>query len=140
MGTFDTGGIAAELAKFDGLRQGTEAACERAVQAGGRTLAERLKEAAPVYKGFRTDLTPGALRDSIRAGKVKYSAADGYHCEVGPTGSDHGEPLAKIGNILEYGRSNMDPQPWFNTTVEDYGGDVITAMQKAFREAQEVKA
>ena len=44
------------------------------------------------------------------------------------------------GNILEYGRSNMDPQPWFNTTVEDYGGDVITAMQKAFREAQEVKA
>ena len=42
-------------------------------------LAEKLSAAAPV----RT----GALAASIKAGAVKYSAADGYYCEVAPTGT-----------------------------------------------------
>lgn len=139
MGTFTTGGIVAELSKFDGLAKGCDAACRKAVKAGGKVLKERLQEAAPVYAGSRTDVTPGALRDGIKAGTVQYDAADGYHCEVGPTGSDHGEPLAKIGNILEYGRSNMAARPWFHATVDAAANDVTDAMQKAFNEAQGVK-
>ena len=136
MGTFNTGGIAAELAKFDGLVKGTDEACRQAVAAGGKTLAARLKEAAPVYTGTRRDIKPGALRDSVKAGKVEYNAADGFNTDVGPVGKDHGEPLAKIGNILEYGRSNMPAQPWFNPTVSRATDEVTQAMQKAFEEAQ----
>ena len=136
MGTFSTSGIAAELAKFDGLAKGTDEACQRAVEAGGKALADRLREAAPVYAGARRDIKPGALKKSVKAGKVAYNAADGYHTEVGPVGKDHGEPLAKIGNILEYGRSDMDPRPWFNNTVARAEAEVTQAMQRAFEEAQ----
>ena len=54
-------------------------------------------------------------------------------------GENHGEPLAKIGNILEYGRSNMPARPWFNPAVADHTGDVVNVMRKTFNEAQGVK-
>ena len=136
MGTFNTGGIAAELAKFDGLVKGCDDACQKAVKAGGAVLARRLSQAAPVYEGSRRDVTPGALRDSVKAGAVAYDAANGYHSDVGPVGKDHGEPLAKIGNILEYGRSNMPARPWFASTVAGAEAEVTQAMQTAFEAAQ----
>ena len=128
MGTFTTGGIAAELEKFDGLAKGCDDMCKAAVKAGGKKLAEKLSEAAPE--------DTGALKKSIKAGSVQYSAGDGYSCEVAPMGENHGENLAKIGNILEYGRSNMPPRPWFNPTVDRAGGEVIQAMQDAFDKAR----
>lgn len=128
MGTFSSGGIAAELSKFDKLAKGTDAACRKAVKAGGKLLAERLAAAAPV--------DTGALAASIKAGSVDYNAADGYHCEVKPVGENHGENLAKIGNILEYGRSNMPARPWFNPMVDQATGEVTQAMQAAFDQAQ----
>ena len=94
----------------------------------GKLLAERLAAAAPV--------DTGALAASIKAGSVDYNAADGYHCEVMPVGENHGENLAKIGNILEYGRSNMPARPWFNPTVDQATGEVTQAMQAAFDQAQ----
>ena len=124
MGNFTTGGIAAEIAKFDKLAKGSDRACEAAVKAGGKALAERLGAAAPV--------DTGALAKSVKAGPVRYNAADGYHCEVGPKGENHGEPLAKIGNVLEYGRSNMAPRPWFNPTIEAATAEVQKTMQAAF--------
>ena len=140
MGTFNTGGIAAELDKFDGLARGVNEACEMAVKAGGKALAKRLQEAAPERSG--------KLKKSIKAGTVDYNAADGFHCDVGPTGkNERGEPYAKIGNILEYGRSAQHRDPgrdvnamsakaWFNPAVAQAEGEVKQAMQKAFEEAQ----
>ena len=128
MGTFTSGGISAELKKFDKLAKGTDAACRKAVKAGGKLLADRLAENAPV--------DTGALAASIKAGPVGYNAGDGYYCEVAPKGENHGENLAKIGNILEYGRSNMPARPWFNPTIEQATGEVTAAMQAAFDQAQ----
>ena len=139
MGTFTCSGIAAEMSKFDKLAKGTEAACQKAVQAGGKLLADKLAAAAPVLKTPRKGVTPGALQKSVKAGKVAYNAGDGYHCEVGPKGTDHGENLAKIGNILEYGRSNMPAQPWFDPTVAGAAGEVKAAMQEAFDQAQKAQ-
>ncbi|MGX8705380.1 MAG: HK97-gp10 family putative phage morphogenesis protein [bacterium] len=137
MGTFTTTGIAAELAKFDGLMKGTDEACMKTVKAGGDVLAARLKETALVYTGTRRDITPGTLRNSIKAGKPDYNAADGYHSKVEPVGKDHGEPLAKIGNIMEYGRSDMSPRPWFNPTIASATDEVTEVMQKTFAEVQD---
>ena len=140
MGTFSCDGIGAELAKFDLKRKGADAAIERAVKAGGQALAKRLKEAAPERSG--------GLKKSIKATKVEYNAADGYHCNVGPQGKDsHGEPYAKIGNILEYGRSarsvdpgrditGMEKKAWFVPTVKSAEGEVVQAMRDAFNGAQ----
>lgn len=125
MATFSTGGIAAEMERFRKLALSSEDACKAAVKAGGKVLAKRLSEAAP--------RDTGELSRSIKAGTVEYSVADGYHCEVAPVGnhSKTGEPLAKIGNILEYGRSNMPARPWFNPTVAASEGEVRDAMRTA---------
>lgn len=135
MATFDTGGIAAELAKFDKLAKGTDEACRKAVKAGGKLLAQHLAEAAP--------RDTGALSKSIRAGTVEYTPEDGFHCRVAPVGENHGENLAKIGNILEYGLSNSDgskrdgtAQPWFNPTIARVESEVKATMQTTFEKAQ----
>ncbi len=129
MGAFATGGIAAEMEKFEKLARGSEESCRKAVKAGGKLLAEKLSDAAPV----RT----GALAASIKAGAVKYSAADGYYCEVAPTGTNaEGENLAKIGNILEYGRSNMPARPWFAPTVDNAAAEVNNVIRDVFQAAQ----
>ena len=140
MGTFTCSGIGAELQKFDLKRKGADKAIEAAVKAGGKVLAKRLQNAAPE----RT----GGLKRSIKAGKVEYNAADGFHCNVGPTGkNEHGEPYAKIGNIIEYGRSaqardpgrdisEMKRKAWFVPTVGNAENEVVNAMRQAFEEAQ----
>jgi hypothetical protein len=81
---------------------------------------------------------------------VKYTAADGFTSEVGPQGKNPktGEPYAKIGNILEYGRSenakrrryksnqqkgktsDMDSRGWFNKALKAAEAEVIAAMQE----------
>ena len=77
MGTFTSYGIGSEIDKIVELIKGTDEACEKAVKAGAKVLVLKLKANAPVYKGGRRDVKPGALRDSIKAGKVKYWYADG---------------------------------------------------------------
>lgn len=128
---FTTGGIAAEIARFDRLASGAGAACENAVKAGGKVLAEALRDAAPE--------DTGALKKSIKASKVAFSTADGHYSEVGPGKAKHpktGESLAKIGNILEYGRSNMKPRPWFNPAVKRAEPAVLAAMQAEIKKAE----
>lgn len=122
-------GIEAEIAKFEKAGKTCEKACRKAVEAGGKLLAQRLSEAAPE----RT----GALKKSIRAGKVEYSEGDGFHTKVAPNGESHGEPLAKIGNVLEYGRSNMEARPWFHPTVDRSRGEIMDEMRKAYQSVKE---
>jgi len=130
MAKFECHGIEAQISRFDGLAAGTEDACRKAVKAGGKLLAERLMDAAPV----RT----GGLQESIKAGKVDYSPGDGYYAEVKPQGKDgRGEPYAKIGNILEYGHGRVPPRPWFLPTVARSEAEVTQAMREAFAEAQQ---
>ncbi len=132
MATMDVTGMDAVLRKLEQAGgKSLEDACRKAVQAGAKVLAERLSEAAPV--------DTGALRKSIKAGKIEWNPGDGYYCRVEPTGKHHGEPLAKIGNILEYGRSNMAPRPWFHPTVARAQEDVKAAMREAFDEATKEK-
>ncbi len=93
-----------------------------AVAAGAEVAVEYLQAYVP--------LRTGGLMQSIKAGKVKRNSIDGVYCDVGPTGKDkHGEPYEKIGNILEYGRSNMPARSWVRTAVERGGSAVAEAMR-----------
>lgn len=128
MAGFEVKGMEATIAQFQRAAMNTEDAVKRAVKAGGKLVAEKLKEKAPV--------DTGALRDSIKPGPVKYSPSDGYSCEVKPEGNHPktGEPLAKIGNVLEYGRSygktNKAALGWFHPTVKAAEKEVLEAMRK----------
>ena len=117
------------MRQFEQLAASSEGRCKKAVKAGAKVVVEHLKEAAPV--------DTGELRESIKAGAVKYSAADGYYCEIGPAGNDSktGESLAMVGNVLEYGRSygktKMPAKAWFHPTVAKAEGEAIQAMVEA---------
>ncbi len=125
---FEVKGMEATIAKFQRAAMSSEDAVKRAVKAGGKVIAAKLKETAPV--------DTGALAESIKPGPVKYSATDGYYCIVTPVGNHPvtGEPLAKIGNVLEYGRSYGDTQKaglgWFHPTVKAAEGEATQAMQR----------
>ena len=124
----ETSGMEAIISQLKAKEAGAEAAVKTAVKAGAQYVASCLQENAPV--------DTGALRDSIKPSAVKYNAADGYYCEVKPVGNHPatGEPLAKIGNILEYGRSygrtQKAPLGWFHPTVRAAEGEALEAMQK----------
>lgn len=131
---FEIRGMEATITQFKQLAAGSEEAAKRAVRAGAKVLAQRLREKAPVETG--------ALRDSIKPEPVKYSAADGYYCEVKPVGNhpSTGEPLAKIGNVLEYGRSYGRTKKaglgWFHPTVKAAESEVLAEIQAEFEKAQ----
>ncbi len=133
---FEIRGMDTAIAQFAQLAAGSEETAKRAVKAGAVALAERLREQAPV--------DTGALRDSIKPGPIKYSAADGYYCEVKPVGNHPatGEPLAKIGNVLEYGRSYGATKKaglgWFHPTVKTAEGEITAVMQAEFERMQKV--
>lgn len=122
----------ATIAKFQRAAASSDGAIKRAVKAGGKIVADKLKDKAPVETG--------ALRDSIKPSAVKYNAAEGYYCEVKPEGNHPatGESLAKIGNILEYGRSygrtQKAPLGWFHPTVKAAEAETLAAMQKVLDE------
>ena len=125
-------GMDAVITKFTKLEGNVDKAAKAALKAGSEIVVDRLKEAAPVYSGPHKDVTPGALRDSIKAGSVKHSTTDGYTVTVRPEGEDHGQNLAKIGNILQYGRSNMPARPWFHETVAAAESEIIGAITESF--------
>ncbi len=128
-------GMEAVIAAFKRREAGADAAIQKAVKAGGSVLAKRIAADAPVYHGPpKSHVTPGALRDSIRAGSVQYNAADGYYVEVKPVGNMPGteESLAKIGNIVEYGRSNADPRPFFHPAIQKAESDVDKVIADTF--------
>ena len=128
MGYMKVSGIDAQIAAFDRLHKGADKALEAAVKAGAQLLAGNLAEAAP-YRN-------GDLSRSIKAGKVTYSPGDGFSCEVRPEGKSHGESLAKIGNILEYGHGKVPPSPWFMPTVARSEAEVTRKMIETFQQEQ----
>ncbi|MDL2317664.1 hypothetical protein LJC74_01030 [Eubacteriales bacterium OttesenSCG-928-A19] len=128
---FEINGIEAEIDKLNQLGASVESRCKKAVKAGVDYIVPRLKEAVPYDEGH--------VHDSIKGGPFKQDAANGFYQEVKPTGNDPktGESLAKIGNILEHGRSNMPAQPWFESTLIREEGATISAMEAVFNEGLE---
>lgn len=119
-------GVDAVLDQMNSLADNVEGACQKAVKNASEMLADKLAQAAPV----RT----GQLQASIRADKVEHDSVNGFHTTVMPVGNnDQGRNLAMIGNILEYGRSNQAPNPWFSTTIEENRSAIVSEMEETIQ-------
>ncbi len=112
---FEISGVELLIQQLDTRAKEADERAERAIKKGGQFIAELLRRNVPCHMGH--------LQQSIKAGPVKFSAGDGYHCIVRPVGNDPetGEPLAKIGNIVEYGHGDVPANPWMRNTLELYG-------------------
>lgn len=124
MATITITGIDEALARLGKMTAAMEPAFEKAAKAGGQLMAEKISAGAP----RRT----GGVAGSIQPGKVQHTVGDGFHSEVKPEGTDpHGEPYAKIVNILEY--SATRGHPFFYATVDASGGEVRGMMADMVR-------
>lgn len=134
MARMEIRGMDAAIRQMEELASGSDAAAREALLQGAQLIARQLSAAAPE----RT----GALAGSIRPDKVTSGAGGGYTCRVGPTGNHPktGEPLAKIGNILEYGRSYGRTKKaglaWFFSTVAAWEQDALQLMEEVFKSRQ----
>lgn len=94
-----------------------EAAAEMAVDAMNKTVPRR----------------HGDLAKSIKAGSVKKGAGGDLSVEIYPQGMKKqpgkSQRFETIGFVLEYGRSNMDAQPWMDPAVEQAGEAILDALE-----------
>lgn len=129
---FEISGVDLEISKFAKQEAGLEERCKRAVKGGGKLAKEALQAAAPHEYGF--------LEDSIKQDPVQYDTGNGYYAKLHPEGyNPSGQPLAKIGNILEYGRDGgpngrgrIAPMGWVSGTMQNIEGDVVAEMDREF--------
>ena len=125
MATIMITGIDEAMARLERMGAEAEPAFMAAAQAGGQLMAEKISAGAP----RRT----GGVAGSIKSGSPKHTMGDGFHCEVKPEGSDsHGEPYAKIVNILEY--SATRGHPFFYAEADAAAGEVRAVMTDMVRE------
>jgi hypothetical protein len=74
------------------------------------------------------DAHDGGLRDSFIVGNLKTTASSSY-IEVYPKGTNkYKQRYALIGAVLNYGRANMPPRPWFEESMNAAEPEVREAM------------
>lgn len=123
---FEISGMEATIAELERWSREHDERAARAVKKGAEFTAELLQRNVPVRFGH--------LQKSIKAGPVKYTTTDGYYATIRPEGNDPvtGEPLAKIGNIVEYGHGKVPAIPWMRGTLEMVGDNVTDVMRQEF--------
>lgn len=115
------------------------------LKAQGEIIAEAEKSTAlTMLQGPYTDVDTGVAQ-SIKVGKMKKSRADTmYHTDVIFEGTQHGERLATIAFVNEYGalhagRGSLNgephiqpPRPFVTTAIYQASGDAVEAAHKIF--------
>ena len=100
------------------------------LRAGGEVIKAAQEE--EIAANFSSKRSTGALRSSIKISEVK-ETADGKKVEIYPDGKDkHGVRNATKGFVLQYGRSNMPPKPWFTAAMNKGSDKAIDAMRKVW--------
>lgn len=123
MATMSTSGIEDLMREFTRKEQNVDGAAKKALTAGAEIIRDGFAEAVPK----RT----GRLSKSMEA-TAPTADYGGYVSTIGPTGTQHGQRNGLIGGVLEYGRSNMAPRPWFFNTLADKQDSAEEAMAKTF--------
>lgn len=121
MATFDVVGIDEAIKQLDLKADEMQKLAPQAVMAGGQVAAEAMRATVPV----RT----GQLSGGITIKGPYHNLADGHYVDVFPDGiRKDGERNATVGYVLEYGRSNMPPQPWMRPATESSADAINDAM------------
>lgn len=108
-----------------------------------KAIPEMLKAGGEVYRAEyerqakklnKTGRGTGDLAKSIKVSAVKGSD-DSMYVDVAPTGKDrHGVRNAEKGFVLNYGRSNMPANPWFDTATNLAESEAKEAMKRVWGE------
>lgn len=122
------------LLKLSRLGNKTDEICEKALEAGGEVVLEKVKEnlASVIGSGTKYDSrSTGELEQSLGLTSVKQDRDGNHNIKIGfsEPRSDGGSN-AKIANIIEYGKHGRPAKPFLKPAKSSSRKACISAMQE----------
>lgn len=122
------------LLKLSRLGNKTDEICEKALEAGGEVVLEKVKEnlSAVIGSGTKYDSrSTGELEQSLGLTSVKQDRDGNHNIKIGfsEPRSDGGSN-AKIANIIEYGKHGQPAKPFLKPAKSSSRKACISAMQE----------
>lgn len=122
------------LLQLSRLGNKTDEICEKALEAGGEVVLEKVKEnlSAVIGSGTKYDSrSTGELEQSLGLTSVKQDRDGNHNIKIGfsEPRSDGGSN-AKIANIIEYGKHGQPAKPFLKPAKSSSRKACISAMQE----------
>lgn len=122
------------LLKLSRLGNKTDEICEKALEAGGEVVLEKVKEnlSSVIGSGTKYDSrSTGELEQSLGLTSVKQDRDGNHNIKIGfsEPRSDGGSN-AKIANIIEYGKHGQPAKPFLKPVKSSSRKACISAMQE----------
>lgn len=122
------------LLQLSRLGNKTDEICEKALEAGGEVVLEKVKEnlSAVIGSGIKYDSrSTGELEQSLGLTSVKQDRDGNHNIKIGfsEPRSDGGSN-AKIANIIEYGKHGQPAKPFLKPAKSSSRKACISAMQE----------
>lgn len=122
------------LLKLSRLGNKTDEICEKALEAGGEVVLEKVKEnlSSVIGSGTKYDSrSTGELEQSLGLTSVKQDRDGNHNIKIGfsEPRSDGGSN-AKIANIIEYGKHGQPAKPFLKPAKSSSRKACISAMQE----------
>ena len=122
------------LLKISTLAEKSDEIIPIVLEAGGDVVLEKVKSNLSAVIGSETKLksrSTGELEAALGVSPVKKDSAGNYNLKIGFSEPRFGgESNAKIGNILEYGKSGQLPKPFLKPARAKSRKACVEAMKK----------
>lgn len=129
MGRFEVGGLADLMLSMDELANLPDEVTDAMLDAGGAVFCAAIKDSASTMLAGPYD--QGAVAGSIRKGR-KRKTKNGKQLSIGFSGSQHGQPLARIAYVNEYGKKSQRARPFLRTAAETSADAIVAEEQKEY--------
>jgi len=121
------------LLKISQLAGKSDEIIPKVLEAGGEVVLEKVKSNLSAVIGSETKLksrSTGELEAALGVSPVKQDSVGNYNLKIGfSEPRSGGESNAKIGNILEYGKSGQLPKPFLKPAKAKSRKSCIEAMK-----------
>ncbi|WP_296559563.1 HK97 gp10 family phage protein [uncultured Acetobacterium sp.] len=121
------------LLKISQLAEKSDEIIPKVLEAGGEVVLEKVKSNLSAVIGSETKLksrSTGELEAALGVSPVKQDSVGNYNLKIGfSEPRSGGESNAKIGNILEYGKSGQLPKPFLKPAKAKSRKSCIEAMK-----------
>jgi hypothetical protein len=130
------------LLKISQLAEKSDEIIPKVLETGGEVVLEKVKSNLSAVIGSETKLksrSTGELEAALGVSPVKQDSVGNYNLKIGfSEPRSGGESNAKIGNILEYGKSGQLPKPFLKPAKAKSRKSCIEAMKNKLESEMEI--
>ena len=131
MASFYVDGLEDFTKSLDGLAELPDEVVDKMLDAQGDIVVAAQKRTASTM--LRGPYYQGGVAEAVSKGRF-HKTRDGKWLEVVFKGTQHGEPLARIAYINEYGKVNQPARPFITTAIEQCAGDAAKKAETVYND------